>query len=252
MLLDVELLQPGDDEVAAALRLIKRVLENHPRCFDVLTGDALYLRPSVINLLDGHGKHLIAVLKENQPELLSEARTLLPKQEQDPQQFDTEAAPGKPSRHIVLRQADGFRTENIEKGLRVVHSHETGIRRERIAGEWVETPIDSHWYWGTTMPSSLTDASVIHRIGHARWHIENDGFNELATFWNSRHCYHHHHNSILVLWLIMFMAHAVFQCFYKRNLKAAARKGHTAIFFAKQITASFYLLNWWPASAAPG
>jgi hypothetical protein len=192
------------------------------------------------------------VLKENQPELLSEARLLIPKQEQEPQQFNTVAAPGKPARHIVLRQADGFLTETIKTPLRVVHSHETGIRRERIARELVETPIDSHWYWGTTMPSSLADARVIHRIGHARWNIENDGFNELASFWNSKHCYHHHYNSILVLWLIMFMAHAVFQSFYKRNLKAAVRKGHTVIYFAKLITASFYLRTWWPSSPEPG
>ena len=38
LLLDVEMLEPGDtgepgdDEVAAALRLIARVLENQPRC----------------------------------------------------------------------------------------------------------------------------------------------------------------------------------------------------------------------------
>ncbi len=134
--------------------------------FDVLTADALYLRPSVINLLEDHGKYLVAVLKDNQPELLSEARTLLPLEEQNPESFETPAAPGKPARHVHLQEAEGFCTESIHTPLRVVHSHETGIRRERVAGDWVETPIDSHWWWATTMPRSMADAKTIFHFGH--------------------------------------------------------------------------------------
>ncbi len=257
LLLDVEMLEPGedgdpgDDEVAAAIRLITRVLKDHPRYFDVLTADALYLRPSVINLLEDHGKYLVAVLKDNQPELLSEARTLLPLEEQEPESFETPAAPGKPARHVHLQEAEGFCTESIHTPLRVVHSHETGIRRERVAGDWVETPIDSHWWWATTMPRSMADAKTIFHFGHDRWKVENEGFNELCSRWHSGHCYHHHPNSILVLWLIMFMAHAVFHCFHKRNLKPEIRRGHTAIYFARQIAASMREDRWWPPPA-PG
>ncbi len=257
LLLDVEMLEPGedgdpgDDEVAAAIRLITRVLKDHPRCFDVLTADALYLRPSVINLLEDHGKYLVAVLKDNQPELLSKARTLLPLEEQEPESFETPAAPGKPARHVHLQEAEGFCTESIHTPLRVVHSHETGIRRERVAGDWVETPIDSHWWWATTMPRSMADAKTIFHFGHDRWKVENEGFNELCSRWHSGHCYHHHPNSILVLWLIMFMAHAVFHCFHKRNLKPEIRRGHTAIYFARQLAASMREDRWWPPPA-PG
>ena len=263
-LFDAELLEPGecsepgDDEVAAALRLITRVLDNHPRCFDVLTCDALYLRPSVIELLEKRGKHLVAVLKANQPQLLAEARTLLPLEaqlqgESSPhapapaeQQFKTPAAPGKPARHVLLQQAEGFRTESISTPLRVVHSHETGVRRQRIAGEWVETPIDSHWWWATTLPCSLADGKTIFDFGHDRWKIENEGFNELVTRWHCSHCFHHHPNTILVLWLILFMAHAVFHCFYKRNLKPELRRGHTVIFIVQLIAASMRQNRWWP------
>ncbi len=168
----------------------------------MLTADALYLRPSVINLLEDHGKYLVAVLKDNQPELLSEARTLLPLEEQEPESFETPAAPGKPMLHVRLQEAEGFCTESIHTPLRVVHSHETGIRRKRVAGDWVETPIDSHWWWATTMPHSMADAKTIFHFGHDRWKVENEGFNELCSRWHSGHCYHHHPNSILVLWLI--------------------------------------------------
>jgi hypothetical protein len=243
-LFDLELVRPEEDEAAAALRLLARVLANHPRCFDVLSADALYLRPSTIELLEAHHKYLVAVLKDNQPELLREARTLLP--EEPARHFDTPAPPAKPARHIELREAEGFRTESITKELRIVHAHETGTRRERIAGQWHESPIDSHWYWATTLPASLAQGRVIFEFGHDRWKIENEGFNELVTRWHSRHSFHHHPNSIAVLWLLLFTAHAVFHCFYARNLKAELRHGHTVIHFAKLIGASLGTRRWWP------
>ena len=206
--------------------------------------DALYQRPSVIGLLGAHGKHLVAVLKENQPELLSEARTLLPGE--PAREFHTPAAPGKPARHIQLREAEGFRTETITEPLRVVHAHETGTRRQRIAGRWHESPIDSHWYWATTLPAALAGGRAIFDFGHDRWKIENEGFNELVTRWHSGHSFHHHPNSMLVLWLMLFMAHAVFHCFHARNLKAELRCGHTAIYFAGLLAACLRTRQWWP------
>jgi hypothetical protein len=244
LLLDVEMVRPGEDEGQAALRLLARVLENHPRCFDVLTADALYLRPSVIHLLESHGKELVAVLKANQPELLGEARTLLPAE--PARVFHTPAAPGKPARRVELRELDDFHTETISTALRIVHAHETGTRRERIADQWVHTPIDSHWYWATTLPTSLAEGRVVFDFGHDRWKIENEGFNELVTHWHSKHCFHHHSNTFVVLWLVLFMAHAVFHCFHSRNLKPDIRRGHTVIFFAQLLTACLYNEQWWP------
>jgi hypothetical protein len=239
-LLDVELLKPGEDEVAATLRLLERVLSNHPRCFDVLVADAIYLRPSMINFIRDRDKHLISVLKENQPELLLEARTLLEPEE------SIRLVREKPNQTIDLRDMEGFTTETITKAVRVVWSHEETIRNELIAGEREPKETVSDWFWGTTMEQSLASSETIAALGHDRWKIENEGFNELGTHWNANHYYHHHPNSIAVLWLILFMAHAVFHCFYQRNLKSEHRKHHTVIYFAGLIAASLRCENWWP------
>jgi len=241
--LDAEPLLHGDDEVASAMRLLARVLARHPRCFDVLTADAIYLRPSVIDMLLAAGKHLVATLKENQPGLLAEARTLLPGE--PPEHIGLPDVAGKSNRHAQLRQADGFTTDTIHTPLRAVHSHETGIRHERIAKEWIHTPYATDWYWATTMPSSLNGAPVVHEFGHNRWRVENEGFNEFVTHWHSRHVFHHHGNSILVLWLMMFIAHALFHCFL-RNLQPVLRRAHTAVYFAELITADLLGDRWWP------
>jgi hypothetical protein len=243
-LLDLEMVLPGEDEVSAALRLVNRVLENHPRCFDVLTCDALYLRPSTIELLEKHRKYLVAVLKANQPELASEAQMLLPLEKAE--HFTLLPERGKPVKHVDLRQCEGFRTESISTALRVVQAQESCQRRQRIAGSWVETNEESQWLWATTLPACLASARVIFEFGHDRWKIENEGFNELVSFWHSRHCFHHDFNALQVLLLILFMAHAVFHCFYSRNLKEELRGGHTVIHFARIIAASFRLESWWP------
>jgi len=243
LLLDAELVRPGEDEVAAARRILKRVLESHPRCFDVLCADAVYLRPSVLGLLAGYGKHLVATLKENQPELLGEARPLLA--EEPPDCF---AAPGSPPRRVALRQADGFLSESIRTPLRIVSSHETGTRRTHEEGKRVEKQIDTEWFWATTMPSGLSSGRFIRQSGHDRWEIENQGFNELRTFWHADHGFPHHPNSLVVIWLMLFMAVAAFHCFPSRHLKPEARAGHTAIHFARLATAEFFsAADWWPS-----
>ena len=240
LMLDLEMLLPGEDEVAAALRLLARVLENHPRCFDVLVADAIYLRPSMLDFARDHGKHLIAVLKANQPELLLEAKTLMAPEE------PTRIKGEKPSQSIALRDMEGFTTETITEAVRVVWSHEETLVRERVAGEWQQREVESDWLWVTTMEQSLAPAEIVAGLGHDRWKIENEGFNELVTHWHANHYYHHHSNSIITLWLMMFMAHAIFHCFQRRNLAPEQRKAHTAIHIAEQIAAGLRAENWWP------
>jgi len=51
LLLDAEPQRPGEDEIAAALRLLERVLPRYPRAFDLLVADGLYADPRVFNYL---------------------------------------------------------------------------------------------------------------------------------------------------------------------------------------------------------
>jgi len=241
LLLDLELLRPGEDEVAAALRLLQRVVRNHPRCFDVLVADAIYLRPSMLDFVRANGKHLIAVLKDNQPELLGEARVLMA-----PEVAQRATLAEVPGRSMELRDMEGFTTETIDEAVRVVWSHEETLGRERVAGRWQRTTTSSDWLWATTLPQSLATAKTVAALGHDRWKIENEGFNELVTYWHADHYYHHHANTILALWLTMFTAHAVFHCFRLRNLKPALRRAHTAIHFAQLMAANLRCDNGWP------
>jgi hypothetical protein len=239
-LFDMEMQRPGEDEVATASRLIERVIKDNPRCFDILVTDAIYLRPSMIDLLNGHDKYFISVLKANQPELLLEARTLMERE------VPIELQEEKPLKKIAIRDMEGFTTDSIKKAIRVVWSHEETFTRERIGKKWRDKEVVSDWMWATTMPQSLIGPEIIAEFGHDRWKIENEGFNELVTYWHADHYFHHHPNSIQVMWLMLFMAHAAFHCFHLRNLKESVKRHHTVIYFAGKIAASERTQQWWP------
>ena len=63
LLLDAEPQLPGEDELAAAKRLLERVLAAYPRAFDVVLADALYAAATFVNFLLAHGKDAVIVLK---------------------------------------------------------------------------------------------------------------------------------------------------------------------------------------------
>jgi hypothetical protein len=77
-------------------------------------------------------------------------------------------------------------------------------------------------------------------FGHERWRIENEAFNELSNQWHADHYFHHHPTSITALWLLLFIAHALFHCFL-RNIKPCRRHGLPIYTWARLMLAEFLL-----------
>ena len=69
LLLDQEPQRPGEDEVQTALRLLTRVIPAYPRAFTLVLADALYAQAPFFNFLLAHGKHALAVLKDERRDL---------------------------------------------------------------------------------------------------------------------------------------------------------------------------------------
>ena len=74
--LDMELIRPGEGEVAAAMRLLERVFANYRRFFDAVAADALYMESPFFNFCLERDKNIIAVLKGNYRSLLEDAKPL--------------------------------------------------------------------------------------------------------------------------------------------------------------------------------
>ena len=241
LLLDFELLKPGDDEGTAAMRLIERVIENYPRSFDILLGDGLYPQARIFKLLRKHGKHAIVVLKDERRDVLEDARSLFPKK---PSLSYNEN--GVSYQCWDVDNLDSW--DSYKDKVRVVRSLEAKTIKEKKDGKTVKKEQTTEWVWITTLPIAEVPTRNIVIFGHERWRIENEGFNELSNHWHADHYFHHHPVSLTVFWLLLFIAHALFHCFM-RNLKPAIRHGHTKIYWVDQIMAEF-ISNAWSLSTA--
>jgi len=231
VLLDAEPIRPGEDEVAAAIRLFDRVVDQYPRAFDVVAGDGLYARGEFFNHVCDRGKHALAVLKDEQRDLLKDARGLF---EQVEPRFEYTCRG-----HRSWWDIEDLRTwPQCKHPVRVVRSVESTSVRRQLDGE-VEEKV-SEWIWVTTLPKVMAPTGAVVQIGHRRWDIENQGFNELSNRWHANHVYRHEANAILVFWLLTMLAHNLFMAFYRRNLKPALRNAYDTLQVVHMMIAELY------------
>ncbi len=236
MLLDLELQQKGEGEIAAAMRLLKRLLQVCPRAFNVVAGDALYLDPHLCTLILNHKKDFIAVLKNENRGLIQDFRALLEAGKTDPVPFSY----GK--RQCVCHDIKGFDSwTQLGRKVRVVRSFETWtVRRQRGKKEERDQTLTSEWLWAASLSAQKATTTAIVLIGHGRWDIENHAFNELAGLWHADHVYHHDPNAIVAILLLLMLAYNLFHAWLTRDIKPELRQGHTALYFARLIAAEFY------------
>jgi hypothetical protein len=230
LVLDVELVRPGEGEETAAKRLLKRVFTHYPRFFDVVAADALYFDAPFINFCLDHHKHVIVTAKGENRLLVQDAEGLFAHQ-QPGQWIDDH---GK--RTVQFWDEEGFTScQGVKRPLRFLRTQETVRKRERIARQWHETEQTTTWSWATTLSQTQLSTRGLWRCGHARWDIENDCFNTLATHWGLDHCFKHTATAILHFLLTSFIVYAMEQCFWLRNLKPAVRAGLTLIGLAREL-----------------
>jgi len=175
--------------VAAAMRLMRRVMQRVPRAFSVVILDSLYARAAVVKLLLKHHKDVIPVLKDERRDLLQDARGLF--DVEPPKEFT------RGRTHYQQWDIEGFTIwPQVGRPMRVVRSLETTTRRERKGKKWKTASTTRDWVWTTTVSHGQASTQAIVELGHARWRIENQGFKELCTFWHFDHVFRHNPNAI--------------------------------------------------------
>ncbi len=227
IVLDVEMIRPGEAEIVAARRLFERVLARYGRFFDAVVGDAIYFEQTLHELCRARGKHLLAVLKENNPALLADARALMGG---DPRLIREDE-----QRLVRYWDEEDLRSGSVSAGVRVVRAEETTRICERVARQWVRRDETVNWFWATSIPSQVMPARQIAQAGHGRWSIENRIFNTLSMHWGLDHCFRHDPAAILNFILILFIAHTFVAAFARLNLKPEARRDLTLIGVAAQL-----------------
>lgn len=231
LILDIEPQRPGEDEKAAAQRLLERVLKDYPRAFDVIVADALYCGAPFINFVIDSGKHIVVVAKDDRHDLVKDAATFL--EDKAPSLVTQQ---GKVERQCW--DMEGFEWSAVKKPLRVVQSVEKKTVRRQLDGKIEEET--SSWMWATTLPTVRANTDTVVKIGHGRWKIENNGFREMAIDWFADHIYSHDPVAIVNFWLLCMMAYNIFRCFYLRNLKPALRACSTMLHVARYVQSELY------------
>jgi hypothetical protein len=248
VVIDMEPIRPGEGEVVAARRLMRRLLANYSRLIDVFTGDALYLEAPFCNEVLAAGKHFVVVMKQEARDLYQDADRLR-------RLVQPEVTADKTTTTRTWDLADLKTFTNLSAPVRVLWVEEDRKTVKVVGGRRQSEVEHSTWVWVTDLPQSAASTTAVVRWGHHRWDIENRAFNELSTHWSMDHCFRHNTNASLALLLTMALALATTALFYQRNLKPAARRHLTRLALVTRFVQDIVACNGvsvWPRAGPSG
>jgi hypothetical protein len=209
VILDMEPLRQGEEECAAALRLLRRMRQKYgPRFFDVVVVDSWYANgPFLKTLVEELGWPVIAVLKQERYEAHQEALALTAGQK--PTQVVK-----RDQRQVEIWEVPSVRFTDAYPGpVRVVRVRERWTQRQRVGKEWKTEPKEQNWIWVVAGDLDGYAGAAIRDLGHSRWKIENHAFGELTQHWHLTHCAHHHPVAVVALLWIKVIAFTLFHAF---------------------------------------
>jgi hypothetical protein len=253
--LALEWLQPGEGEETAAVRLLAKLPDLYgSRFFDILLLDALYAQTAVLDLLEEIGWDAVISLKQNQRDLYQSAVRLFARRA--PDAGCTEQHGGK------CYQAQLWDTEGLPfsgedpRPVRVVRSEETVTENHYRQGQPKAESSSHEWLWITTLDSQTFPAVQIRRLGHDRWKLENNGWNELTQHWAFKHGFLHAcrhrpqttaengerkpvaNRGLAAVTLILLLSFTLCAAFTQRHSKLVRRYHLTTIEVARQLRCS--------------
>jgi hypothetical protein len=209
VILDFEPLRPGEEECAAALRLLRRMRQQYgPRFFDVVVVDSWYANgPFLQAVVEELGWPVIAVLKQERFEVYQEALALTAGRQPDHRVE-------RDGRQVEVWEVDSLRFSDRYPGpVRVVRVREQWRERHRVGGAWGHEDKEQNWIWVVAGDLQGYDGVAIRDIGHLRWKVENNAFGELTQHWHLTHCAHHHPVAVVALLWIKLLAFTLFHAF---------------------------------------
>jgi Transposase DDE domain len=250
--LAIEWLQPNEGEDTAALRLLHRIPQLYgSRFFDILLLDALYAQAPVLQLGERIGWDLVISLKQNQRDLYQSAVRLFAHCPADSSL--TEQHDGKTYQAQLWDAPELPFSDSYPQPVRVVRSEETVTQHHYRQGRLQPETTHQEWLWVTTLDPQAFPATLIRRLGHARWKQENNGWNDLTQNWAFKHGFLHAcrhrprqgspegerapvpNRGLAAVTLILMLAFTLCSAFTLRHSKLYRRYRLTTIEVARQL-----------------
>jgi hypothetical protein len=212
VILDVEPMRPGEEECAAALRLLRRMRQQYgPRFFDLVVVDSWYANgPFLKTVVEELGWPVIAVLKQERYEIDQEALALT---RGEPTQVVERGEQPNPRRVEVWDVPSLRFSDTYTDPVRVVRVRERWTERTRQGPAWKTVEREQTWIWVVAGDLDVYDGATIRDLGHLRWKIENNAFGELTQHWHLSHCAHHRPVAVRALLWIKIIAFTLFHAF---------------------------------------
>jgi hypothetical protein len=212
VILDFEPMRAGEEECAAALRLLRRMRRKYgPRFFDVVVVDSWYANgPFLKTVVNELGWPVIAVLKQERYDIYQEALALT--KGKPTQRVERGEHPNQ--RQVEIWDVASLRfSDSYTDPVRVVRVRESWTERTRQGQEWKTEAKEQMWIWVVAGELDGYDGAAIRDMGHLRWKIENNAFGELTQHWHLTHCAHHQPVAVLCLLWIKIIAFTLFHAF---------------------------------------
>jgi hypothetical protein len=146
VILDFEPMRPGEEECAAALRLLRRMRKTYgPRFFDLVVVDSWYANgPFLKTVVEELGWPLIAVLKQERYDIYQEALALT--QGKPTQVVERGEDPHR--RQVEIWDVPSLRfSDTYTQPVRVVRVRERWMERTRKGEEWQTRQKEQNWIW---------------------------------------------------------------------------------------------------------
>lgn len=174
-------------EPNVAIRLIQNLKKIYGRGIDVIVGDAIYLKENVIEELKKEGYKGIIRLKNNQKGLIKDAEGV----------FKLEKGKKIKIKNKEIKYWSDIFEYKKEK-IKIVKFEEEKREGNKEIIYVISTDVEMK-------------EKTINKIIHARWDIENNGFNELKNYWNMKHCYIADEKAIDVILQMIIMSYNVWK-----------------------------------------
>ncbi len=193
--------EKDEGEFTAALRLLNRVVKEHPRLIDIVAYDALACNSVFFKECIKLGIDAIVRVKKTNNISLKEVKRITNKTEK--------VLKFKEDGYDIEVYESTFYMNDMDQPIRYIKYSKkrkdgTGIKRTQML---IIT---------TCMSMKLES---LYRIIKARWDIENKTFNNLKNNANLSHCFIHGGNAIEAVLYLLFIASNIFQLFKLRRIR---------------------------------
>ncbi len=195
-------------EPDVGITLLRRIRKEYGRMIDIIVGDAIYLNKKFIKELLGMDYQCVLRLKDNNSSIIEDAEGIFKtKKPEEWKKTRKEVNTNIHNERKIKAWTDVFEYEGIK--VRVVKFEERYNKTKK------EEQVDVIYVMSTDINISV---QTINKIIHARWDIENNGFNELKNYWNMKHCFISDENAIDVMIETIIISYNLWEMYLYQHL----------------------------------